>query len=256
MENDIKNVVAVMSGKGGVGKSSITGMLAVSLADKGYKVGILDGDITGPSIPKIFGLSDKRATRGEQGYLPVSTVKGIKVLSINLMLEDEDTPVIWRGPLIAGVVKQFWEETEWGQLDYLLIDLPPGTGDVPLTVMQSMPVNGLVIVSSPQDLVSIIVRKAVNMSKQMNIPITGIVENLAYVMCPDCGTRINIFGESHLESISKENDIEVLGRLPVDLEFVKLCDEGKIELVSQVNPDFFKQVADNFLGNTKIMSKN
>ncbi|WP_124066196.1 Mrp/NBP35 family ATP-binding protein [Clostridium sp. E02] len=229
--SSIKHVIGVVSGKGGVGKSFVTAMLAVLLNRKGYEVGILDADITGPSIPKMFGIT-RKAQANEMGILPESTHNNIKIMSVNLLLEEEDTPVIWRGPILAGTVKQFWTEVVWGDLDYLLIDLPPGTGDVPLTVFQSIPLDGIVIVSSPQDLVSMIVKKAYNMAKMMNIPILGLVENMSYVQCPDCGKAINIFGESKLSEVSKEIGVDILGRMPIDPAIAKLVDEGKFERFS------------------------
>ena len=227
----IKNVIGVVSGKGGVGKSFVTAMLAVLMSRKGYKVGILDADITGPSIPRMFGIT-RKAKGNELGIIPESTTNNIKIMSINLLLDEEDTPVIWRGPILANTVKQFWTEVVWGDLDYLFIDMPPGTGDVPLTVFQSIPLDGTVIVTSTQDLVSMIVKKAYNMAKMMNIPILGIVENMSYVKCPDCGKELNIFGESKLNDISKEIGIDILGRIPIDPVIAKLVDEGEFERFS------------------------
>ncbi|MBF8984263.1 Mrp/NBP35 family ATP-binding protein [Lutibacter sp. B2] len=227
---NIKKIVAIMSGKGGVGKSSVTSLIAVSLQNKGYKVGILDADITGPSIPKVFGLGGKRAISIEEVIQPVETVTGIKVMSINLMIGKEDDPVIWRGPLIASIVKQFYTDVAWGELDYLLIDLPPGTGDVPLTIMQSLPVDGIVVVSSPQDLVQLIVKKSVNMAKMMSIPIYGLVENMSYFECPDCNKKHYIFGNSNIEETAKNMNIDVLEKLPINPDFVTLCDEGRVEV--------------------------
>lgn len=227
--NEIKRTVAVLSGKGGVGKSLITSLLAVVVRRKGYNVGILDADITGPSIPKIFGGNDYRAEPGEFGIYPARTHNDIKIMSINLLLDKNDAPVIWRGPLIAGVVKQFWTDVIWGKLDYLFFDMPPGTGDVPLTVFQSIPLNGIIIVTSPQDLVSLIVKKAYNMAKTMNIPILGIIENMSYAVCPECGNQMNIFGESNVEKVAEEMNIPFLGRLPIDPDLAALCDRGEIE---------------------------
>ena len=226
----VKKVIAVVSGKGGVGKSLVTSMLAVSAAKKGLKTAILDADITGPSIPKSFGVHEK-ATCDEAGtvmYPPV-TKSGIKLMSLNLLVENETDPVIWRGPVIAGTVKQFWSDVVWGEVDYMFIDMPPGTGDVPLTVFQSIPVDGIVIVTSPQDLVSMIVKKACKMAKLMNVPIVGIVENMSYLVCPDCGKKIDIFGHSKLEQVAQETGLEILGRMPIDPTLAALCDEGKIE---------------------------
>lgn len=226
--SSVKHVIGVASGKGGVGKSFVTAMLAVLLNRKGNKVGILDADITGPSIPKMFGIS-KRAEINELGFIPERTAGGIKLMSINLLLEQEDTPVIWRGPILAGTVKQFWTDVIWEDLDYMLIDMPPGTGDVPLTVFQSIPLDGIVIVSSPQDLVSMIVRKAYNMAKQMDIPVLGLVENMSFVKCPDCGEEINLFGESKLDEISREIGVDILGRLPIDPKLAELVNNGEFE---------------------------
>lgn len=229
--SSIKNVIGVVSGKGGVGKSFVTAMLAVLLSRKGYKVGILDADITGPSIPKMFGIT-RKAMGNEMGIIPEATANNIKIMSVNLLLDKEDSPVIWRGPILANTVKQFWTEVVWEDLDYLFIDMPPGTGDVPLTVFQSIPLDGIVIVTSPQDLVSMIVKKAYNMAKMMNIPILGLVENMSFVKCPDCGKEINIFGESKLNDISKEIGIDILGRIPIDPAIAKLVDEGNFERFS------------------------
>lgn len=224
----IKNVIGVVSGKGGVGKSFVTAMLAVLLNRKGYRVGILDADVTGPSIPKMFGIT-RKAMANEFGIIPESTANNIKLMSVNLLLETEETPVIWRGPILANTVKQFWTEVVWDDLDYIFIDMPPGTGDVPLTVFQSIPLDGIVIVTSPQDLVSMVVKKAYNMAKLMNIPIIGLVENMSFVKCPDCGKEINIFGDSKLKDISNEIGIDILGRIPIDPVIAKLVDEGNFE---------------------------
>lgn len=225
--NNIKHVIGVVSGKGGVGKSMVTSMLAVLMQRKGYKVGILDADITGPSIPKTFGINS-RALQNEIGILPAVTKDGIEIMSVNLMLEEKDSPVIWRGPVIAGVVKQFWQDVVWGDLDYLFIDCPPGTGDVPLTVFQSIPLDGAVIVTSPQDLVSLIVKKAYNMASLMNIPVLGIVENMSYVVCPDCGKSFNIFG-SGSESVAEELGVDLLGKMPIDISLAQMVDNGVFE---------------------------
>ncbi len=227
-DTEIKHVIAVMSGKGGVGKSSVTALVALNLARKGYRAGILDADITGPSIPKMFGLKERPVQRN--GFLlPVITAGGISVMSLNLLLEREDQPVIWRGPIIAGAVKQFWTDVAWGRLDYLLVDLPPGTGDVPLTVMQSLPLDGVIIVTSPQDLANMVVKKAVNMVRQMNIPILGLVENMSYVRCPDCGREIKIFGDSHAAGLVASTGLRMLEKLPVDPDLAELCDSGRVE---------------------------
>lgn len=226
--NNIKHIIGVVSGKGGVGKSIVTSSLAVLMARKGYKVGILDADITGPSIPKTFGIKS-RAMQNELGILPAETKLGIKIISVNLMLEEADSPVIWRGPVIAGVVKQFWHDVVWGELDYLFIDCPPGTGDVPLTVFQSIPLDGAVIVTSPQDLVSLIVKKAYNMANMMNIPVLGMVENMSYVVCPDCKKEFHIFG-SGSDSVADEIGVELLGKMPIDTSLATLVDNGDFEL--------------------------
>lgn len=231
--NSIKRVISVVSGKGGVGKSLVTSMTAVMLRRKGYRVGIMDADITGPSIPKMFGAEEAKPDNTEIGLFPVRTHNDIEIMSINLLLDKTDSPVIWRGPLIAGTVKQFWTDVIWGDLDYLLIDMPPGTGDVPLTVFQSIPLDGIIIVTSPQDLVSLIVRKAYNMAKSMSIPVLGIVENMSYAVCPKCGDKIDIFGESKAEKVALEMDIPLLGKIPIDSELAALCDKGEIEKISK-----------------------
>ena len=224
----IKKVIAVMSGKGGVGKSLVTSLAAVESVRAGYKTAILDADITGPSIPRSFGLTE-RATGSEAGLFPVKTQTGISVMSLNLLTENETDPAIWRGPMIAGVVKQFWTDVIWGDVDFMFVDMPPGTGDVPLTVFQSIPVDGIIIVTSPQELVSMIVEKAVNMARLMNIPVLGLVENMSYVLCPDCGKKIKIFGKSHSGEIAEKYGIEVLGKLPFDTKLAAEVDAGRIE---------------------------
>ena len=224
----VKKVIGVVSGKGGVGKSFVTVNLAVMLQNKGYQCAILDADITGPSIPKSLGV--KGPARGnDDGIWPVSSSKGIRVMSINLLLDEEESPVIWRGPVIAGTVKQFWTDVCWGDVDYMFVDMPPGTGDVPLTVFQSLPVDGIVIVTSPQDLVSMVVAKAVNMAKMMNVPILGIVENYSYFTCPDCGGRHAVFGESRIEEVAAHHEIPVLAKLPIDPDAAKVVDMGLAE---------------------------
>ena len=227
--SDVKHVIGVVSGKGGVGKSFVTGSLANLMASKGYKVGIMDADITGPSIPKMYGIKGN-AQGSDNGIYPMPTANGIEVMSVNLLLPDEETPVIWRGPVLANMVKQFWTDVVWDKIDYLFVDMPPGTGDVPLTVFQSLPVDGIVIVTSPQELVSMIVEKAVKMAKLMNIPIIGIIENMSYFECPDCGKRHNIYGESHIEEIAAQYNIPVLAKLPICTELAKQCDQGTVEL--------------------------
>ncbi len=228
--SNIKHVVGIVSGKGGVGKSLVTCMLAVLLRRRGYNVGILDADITGPSVPKVFGLREE-VTGTENGMIPPRTTTGIDVMSLNLMLEDEKRPVIWRGPVIAGTVKQFWKDTIWNDIDVLLIDCPPGTGDVPLTVFQTIPLDGIVIVSSPQELVSVIVSKAANMAQMMDIPVLGLVENMSCVRCPDCGKEINVFGDSHIGDIANEFGYDLLARIPLDQKIAALCDKGMLELM-------------------------
>ena len=221
-QSNVKHVIGVVSGKGGVGKSFVTGSLANMMAAQGYKVGILDADITGPSIPKMYGLHGPAEMDGD--YIkPVVTENGIPVMSINLLLPDEESPVIWRGPILANMVKQFWTDIVWGEIDYLFVDMPPGTGDVPLTVFQSIPVDGIITVTSPQDLVSLIVKKALNMAKSMDIPVIGLVENYSYVICPDCGKEFKIFGESGLDKLAEELDLPILGRMPIDPKLAELA---------------------------------
>ncbi|MGE5632953.1 MAG: Mrp/NBP35 family ATP-binding protein [Caulobacteraceae bacterium] len=232
---NIKKIFAVMSGKGGVGKSTVTSLTAVALKEKDYKVGILDADITGPSIPKLFGINERRAETDKTGIYPVDSESGIKIMSLNLLLEQEESPVIWRAPLITSTIKQFYTDVTWGDLDFLLIDLPPGTGDVPLTIMQSIPVDGIIIVSSPQELVQLIVRKSINMAIIMNTKVVGIVENMSYVICPHCKEEIKVFGESGIEDLAKDMGLDLLVRLPIDPEFAKLSDEGKIEHVMKTD---------------------
>lgn len=222
----VKKVIGVISGKGGVGKSMVTASLARLLREQGYSVGILDADITGPSIPKMYGVHE-HAMGTEQGMFPCIAKDETRIMSVNLLLDSEDTPVIWRGPIIAGVVKQFWEEVLWGDLDYLLVDMPPGTGDVPLTVFQSLPLDGVVIVTSPQDLVQMIVKKAYHMTEAMNIPVLGIVENYSYLKCPDCGKEIKVFGESNVDEVAAELGIPVLGKMPIDPELAQMVEAEK-----------------------------
>ncbi len=228
--SSVKHVIAVVSGKGGVGKSIVTSMLAVLMQRKGYKTAILDADITGPSIPRNFGLKERALSNGEF-LLPVSTKTGIDIMSVNLLLEDETRPVVWRGPVIAGTVKQFWTDVVWDEVDYMFVDMPPGTGDVPLTVFQSLPIDGIVIVTTPQDLVSMIVQKAANMAKMMNVPVLGLVENMSYIVCPDCGKKMEIFGESQTHKIAEKFGYELVGKLPIDAKLTALCDKGIIELM-------------------------
>ena len=224
----VKKVIGIVSGKGGVGKSFVTSYMSVLMNRKGYKTAILDADITGPSIPKAFGIKG-RAAANEQGMLPIKSEKGTKVMSVNLLLDTEETPVIWRGPVVAGVVKQFWQEVVWGNVDYMFVDMPPGTGDVPLTVYQSLPIDGIIIVTSPQDLVSMIVAKAVNMAEAMQVPILGLVENYSYIQCGNCGEKISVFGESHIDEIAEKHDLGVLGRIPITPVIAQAVDAGNIE---------------------------
>lgn len=223
--SNIKHVIGVVSGKGGVGKSFVTSSLAVQMAKAGYKVGILDADITGPSIPKMLGAHGQ-LVGDEKGMYPYETKEGIKIVSINLLMEDEEAPVVWRGPVIAGAVKQFWNEAVWGDVDYLFVDMPPGTGDVPLTVFQSLPVDGIVIVTSPQELVQMIVKKAFHMANMMHIPVLGLVENFSYLKCPDCGKKIALFGESNIDEVAAKEGTRVLGKLPLDPAYAKAADAG------------------------------
>lgn len=225
--SDIKRVIGVVSGKGGVGKSFVTASLACAMRAEGHRVGIMDADITGPSIPKMFGVHGQ-VSGGGQGMIPMEADNGTKLMSINLLLEDEEAPVIWRGPVIAGVVKQFWNETVWGELDELFVDMPPGTGDVPLTVFQSLPVDGIVIVTSPQELVQMIVKKAYHMAEMMHIPVLGIVENFSYLKCPDCGREIRLFGESRIDAAAEELGVPVLAKIPLDPGFAQKADAGEI----------------------------
>ena len=237
---NVKKVIGIISGKGGVGKSMVTASLARLMREKGYSVGILDADITGPSIPKMYGVHD-HAMGAEEGMFPCIAQDETRIMSINLLLETEDTPVIWRGPIIAGVVKQFWEEVLWGDLDYLFVDMPPGTGDVPLTVFQSLPLDGVVIVTSPQDLVQMIVKKAFYMARQMNIPVLGIVENYSYLQCPDCGKKISVFGESHIDEIAAEMGVEVLGKMPIDPQLAEMVEAEKFY---EVENDYLKDAVE------------
>ena len=229
-KSNVKKVIAVVSGKGGVGKSTVTSMLAVSMARKGKRVGVLDADITGPSAPTAFGVTECQGAT-QEGLYPALSRGGIQVMSINLLLDDPNSPVVWRGPVIAGAVKQFWTDVIWEDVDYMFVDMPPGTGDVPLTVFQSLPVDGIVIVTSPQDLVSMIVAKAVKMANMMHIPVLGFVENYSYLECPDCGKKIQVFGESKLDALAAELGIPVLARLPIDPKVAEAYDNGLMETV-------------------------
>ncbi len=225
----IKKIIGIVSGKGGVGKSSVTTLLSVAMARRGYRVGIMDADVTGPSIPKAFGLHTGTILGDENGMVPAKTAGGIRVMSVNLLVEEEEKPVVWRGPVIAGVITQFYSDVAWGDLDFLFIDMPPGTGDVPLTVFGSLPLDGIIIVTSPQELVSLIVQKAINMAEMMNVPVLGLVENFSYFVCPSCNERHAIFGESHLDAVAEKNNTRVLGRLPFDSRVASLCDKGEAE---------------------------
>ncbi len=237
----VKKVIAVVSGKGGVGKSLVTGISAVTMQRKGYRVGVLDADITGPSIPKMFGVDYHDLRADEEGLYPAETSSGIKVMSMNLLMEKEDDPVIWRSPVITGTLQQFWKDVTWGEVDYMFIDMPPGTGDVPLTVFQSLPVDGIIVVTTPQELVGMIVEKAVGMAKMMNVPILGLVENMSYMKCPHCDEKISVFGESRLEGIAEKEGLQILGRLPIDPSLAAACDGGKIE---EIRGDLLPQLAD------------
>lgn len=238
--SNIKKVIGIVSGKGGVGKSLVTSMLAVAMNRRNYNVAILDADITGPSIPKAFGVKEK-AKSNETGIIPLKSKTGIEIMSVNLLLENDTDPVIWRGPIIAGVVKQFWSEVIWENVDYMFVDMPPGTGDVPLTVFQSLPVDGIIVVTSPQELVSMIVEKAVKMAENMNIPIIGVIENMSYFKCDDCNKEHKIFGKSNIEEITKKHNIEVLEKLPIDPSIATSIDKGSAELIDD---KFISKVAD------------
>lgn len=231
--NEIKNVIGVMSGKGGVGKSTISTLLAKKLREKGFRVGVLDADVTGPSIPRLFNINNKKVNVSDGGIFPVETNEGIYVMSLNLLLEDENKPVIWRGPILSGTVKQFWTDVIWGDLDYMIIDLPPGTGDVPLTVMQSFPIDGLVMVSVPQDMVSMIVSKAVNMARKLNLEVLGLVENMSYIKCPSCGETIKMFESKNIDDFVKKQNLEILAELPMTKEIVNL----NIPLTDEINKE-------------------
>lgn len=247
-KNSIKKVIGVVSGKGGVGKSLVTSTLAVLTRRRGYSVGVLDADITGPSIPKMFGISN-RALASKEGIIPERTHNDIKIMSINLLLDEEDAPVVWRGPLVSSVVKQFWTDVVWEDVDYLFIDMPPGTSDVVLTVFQSIPLDGIVVVTTPQDLVHMIVRKAYNMAKSMRVPVLGIIENMSYVKCPHCDEEIKVFGDSHIEEIAKGLDIEVLGRMPINPALAEASDKGEIE---KIDKEYLSSAVDYIEKNLKL----
>ncbi len=238
--SNVKNVIAVVSGKGGVGKSLVTSLLASAAARKGFSTAILDADITGPSIPKAFGLKDK-VTGDEEGMYPVQSSLGVKVMSLNLLLDDDTAPVVWRSPIITSSVKQFWTDTVWGDVDYMFVDMPPGTGDVPLTVFQDIPLDGIIVVTSPQDLVSMIVGKAVQMAQLMNVPILGLVENMSYLTCPDCGRKLYLFGEGKTAKVAEQFGLPLLGELPIDPQLARNVDDGLIELYEG---DYLKEATD------------
>ena len=244
--SSVKHVIGVVSGKGGVGKSFITGILATNLARAGKRVGILDGDITGPSIPRMFGISDERSYGVEEQLIPIEDANGIKIMSANLVLQNETDPVLWRGPVVAGAIQQFYSQCNWGDLDYLLIDMPPGTGDVALTVFQSLPVEGVVIVSSPQDLVQMVVGKAVRMAEMMHVPVLGLIENMAYITCPHCDERIEPYGPSKLAETAAAFNLKPLGQLPMDATFAQIADKGTFstELPEGLVPDATQSVLD------------
>lgn len=245
--SSVKHVIGIVSGKGGVGKSLVTSMSAVLMQRRGYKTAILDADITGPSIPKAFGLSGMLIEGSDVGMIPAKTKTGIDVMSVNLLMDEETKPVVWRGPVIAGTVKQFWTDVIWNDVDFMFVDMPPGTGDVPLTVFQSLPLDGIVIVSSPQDLVSMIVTKAVNMAKLMNIPVIGLVENMSYFKCPDCGKEYKLYGESGIDELSEKTGIPVLAKLPIDPALAALVDKGIIELMESDAFDKAIDAIENFV---------
>ena len=242
--SSVKNVIAVVSGKGGVGKSLVTSMLATAFSRRGYTTAIMDADITGPSIPKIFGMKPGGVQGSDDGMFPPQSKSGIRIMSVNLLLNDEKTPVIWRGPVIGGTVKQFWTDVVWGDVDFMFVDMPPGTGDVPLTVFQSLPVSGIIIVTSPQELVSMIVAKAVKMAEMMNIPVLGVIENYSYALCPHCGEKIELFGKSKTEEAAKEFSLDVLDRIPIDPNLAALCDKGMIELMKDEQEKYISSAAD------------
>ena len=241
----INKVIGIVSGKGGVGKSLVTCLSAVLMNRRGFKTAVLDADITGPSVPKAFGLTEK-AQGNETAIYPVTTKKGIKVMSVNLLLPDETAPVIWRGPIIAGTAKQFWSDVVWDDVDYMFVDMPPGTGDVPLTVFQSIPLDGIIVVTSPQELVSMIVGKAVKMAEMMNVPIIGLVENMSYAVCPDCGKQIKVFGESHIEETVEKFGLKVLAKRPIDPETAGLVDKGLLELTESTAADPIADAVEEF----------
>lgn len=229
-DSHIKKVIAVMSGKGGVGKSMVTAQIAAEMARRGYQVGIMDGDITGPSIPKMLGITERAQSDGT-AFLPVKAKGELAVMSLNLVVENEEDPIVVRGPIIAGTIRQFWTDVAWGELDYLFVDMPPGTGDVALAVMQNLPVDGIIVVTSPQELVKMIVGKAIRMAKMLNKPVLGLIENYSYLKCPECGKQISVFGESHIDKVAAEYDLKVLGKIPIDPAIAEACDNGKAQFI-------------------------
>ena len=243
----VKKVIGIVSGKGGVGKSLVTGLSASAMNKKGYKTAIMDADITGPSIPKMFGIGKANYADENQLLIPASSEGGIKIMSLNMLMENETDPVVWRGPVIAGIVKQFWSDVNWGDVDFMFVDMPPGTGDVPLTVFQSLPVDGIIVVSTPQELVEMIVEKAINMANMMNIPVLGVVENMSYMKCPHCGEPINIFGESGIEKYAASKGLDILGRIPLDPAVAALCDAGKAEDIENEYMDSLVYVLEGLL---------
>ncbi|MCB2293492.1 Mrp/NBP35 family ATP-binding protein [Clostridium algoriphilum] len=248
--NKVKNIIGVMSGKGGVGKSTISALIAHELNKKGFKVGIMDSDITGPSIPRLFGIKDVKPTMSEKFIVPVKSTEGIDVISMNFLVENEEDPVIWRGPAVSGLVEQFWTDVLWGELDYLIIDMPPGTGDVALTVMQSIPITGIVMVSTPQDLVSMIVGKAVNMARKLNIDIVGLIENMSYLVCPGCKEKIRIFESDNIDEFLIKNDLDMLGELPMCKEIVNISNKGEYKLNTEVT-EIVSSIVNKIIDKTK-----
>lgn len=244
----VKKVIGIVSGKGGVGKSLVTGLSASAMNKKGYKTAIMDADITGPSIPKMFGIGKANYADENELLIPANSEGGIKIMSLNMLMENETDPVVWRGPVIAGIVKQFWSDVNWGNVDFMFVDMPPGTGDVPLTVFQSLPVDGIIVVSTPQELVEMIVEKAINMANMMNIPVLGVVENMSYMKCPHCGEPINIFGESGIEKYAASKGLDILGRIPLDPSVAGLCDAGKAEDIENEYMDSLVYVLEGLLG--------
>ncbi len=250
-KNKFHKIIAVMSGKGGVGKSTSTGLVAAALRNAGHTVGILDADITGPSIPKLFGVTNQKIVQGDNGMSTAISSTGIKIMSLNLLLENEDDPVVWRGPILGSTVQQFYDDVDWGELDYLVIDLPPGTSDVTLTVMQSLPVDGIIVVSTPQDLVQIIVNKSIHMANKMNIPVYGLVENMSYFVCDNCDKKHYIFGQSNVEKVLSKFNIPLLAEFPIDKNLVDLSDNGNLEGYKEYNKELFDEFSKNLIANIK-----